>query len=183
MEAIIRPARLDDAGALQRHCYPDQALEDVQDYLAWCLRQAEKGRIVRLVAEVGGQAVGNAQLTVWGQEGEIGSLVVGQDFRRHGLATRLLAGLIAEAKRRELVGLEIGVCGCQPAILAFYEGLGFHRVERPEKVPVGESIIQKQGETADGSITQSFERYPAGGGDTKNGLSHPGPVVQCRMLL
>lgn len=169
MEAIIRAARLDDAGALQRHCYPDHALEDVQDYLAWCLRQAEKGRIVRLVAQVGGEAVGNAQLTVWGQEGEIGSLVVGQSYRRRGLATQLLTELIAEAARRELAALEISVCECQPAILAFYERLGFQRVVQP-----GESSRRRS------------RSMGAGGRDQKNGLSHParpGPVVQCRMLL
>jgi GNAT superfamily N-acetyltransferase len=169
LEAIIRPARLDDAGALQRHCYPDHALEDVQGYLAWCLRQAEKGRIVRLVAQVDGQAVGNAQLTVWGQEGEIGSLVVGQGYRRRGLATRLLTELIAEAARRDLVALEISVCGCQPAILAFYEKLGFQQVVQP-----GESSRHR---------SRAME---AGGGDKRKGLSHParpGPVVQCRMLL
>jgi ribosomal protein S18 acetylase RimI-like enzyme len=169
MEAIIRPARLDDAGALQCHCYPDQALEEVQDYLAWCLRQTEKGRILRLVAQVGGQAVGNAQLTVWGQEGEIGSLVVGQGYRRHGLATKLLSELIAEAVRRDLVALEIRVCECQPAILAFYERLGFQRVVQLGAPPRNRS-----------------RAIEAGDGDIKNGLSHParpGPVVRCRMLL
>ena len=65
-ETIIRPATLEDAEALHRHCYTDSSLDDVRDYLAWCLRQAQKGKIARLVAEVNGQAVGNAQLTVWG---------------------------------------------------------------------------------------------------------------------
>ena len=96
MEATIRPARLDDAGALQRHCYPESSAGDVRDYLAWSLRQTEKGRILRLVAEVEGQAVAHAQLTVWGQDGEIGSLVVAQGYRRRGLATRLLRELIDE---------------------------------------------------------------------------------------
>jgi ribosomal protein S18 acetylase RimI-like enzyme len=169
LEAIIRPARLSDAGALQRYCYPDHALGDVQAYLAWCLRQVEKGWIARLVAQVNGQAVGNAQLTIWGQEGEIGSLVVGQGYRQCGLATRLLTELIAEAARRDLVALEIRVCECQPAILAFYERLGFQRI-----VPLGESPPNR---------AQAME---ARDGDTKNGLSHParpGPIVRCRMLL
>ena len=169
MEAIIRPARLDDAGALQRHCYPEHTLDDVQDYLAWCLRQAEKGWIVRLVAQVDGQAVGNVQLTVWGQAGEIGSLVVGEGYRQHGLAAQLLTELIAEAKRRELVALEISVSARQPAILSFYEKLGFQQV-----VPPG------------GASRTGHRATEAGGGAKKDGLSHParpGPVVQCRMLL
>jgi len=38
MDAIIRPARLDDAKALHRHCYPEYSSDDVREYLAWCLR-------------------------------------------------------------------------------------------------------------------------------------------------
>jgi ribosomal protein S18 acetylase RimI-like enzyme len=127
---MIRPARLDDAQGLQRNCYPDQSLGEVYDYLAWCLRQAKNGRIVRLVAEVEGQVAGNAQLTVWGQEGEIGSLAVGQEFRRRGLARRLLGELIAEAKSKGLTSLEIRVSIDQPAILAFYISMGFHPMQR-----------------------------------------------------
>jgi ribosomal-protein-alanine N-acetyltransferase len=169
MEASIRPARLDDADALHRHCYPDQALEDVQDYLAWCLRQAEKGRIVRLVAEVDRQVVGNAQLTVWGLEGEIGSLVVAEGYRRRGLARRLLAELIAQAEQRNLVTLEIRVCQRQPAILAFYERLGFCRVEQPGEFSEHNPLTVRYGDA-----------------ELRNGLSHParpGPMIQCRMLL
>lgn len=154
VEGIIRPARMDDAEALHRHCYPDNDLEDVCDYLAWCLRRAQKGRVVRLVAEVDGQAVGNAQLTVWGQEGELGSLVVAREYQRRGLARQLLTDLIVEAKQRGLAALEISVCGGQPAILAFYQSLGFGLVEQVEDKKSGLS-------------------HPV----------RPGPVVQLRMLL
>jgi ribosomal protein S18 acetylase RimI-like enzyme len=123
---------MDDAEAVHRHCYPHHNLDDVRDYLAWCLRQAEKGRIVRLVAEVDGQAVGNVQLTVWGQAGEIGSLFVGNDYRQRGLARRLLTEGIEEAKRQGLVALEISVEESQTAILAFYQKLGFRQVEDPQ---------------------------------------------------
>ena len=129
MQAIIRPARLEDAEALQRGCYSGTALEDVRDYLAWCLRQGEKGRIVRLVAEVDGRAVANAQLTVWGERGEIGSLVVAQAFRRRGLARQLVTALIAQGRRRGLANLEISVRQSQPHILEFYRQMGFETVE------------------------------------------------------
>jgi ribosomal protein S18 acetylase RimI-like enzyme len=133
-DAIIRPARLDDAEALRNHCYSSFRFDDVRDYLAWCLRQADKGWIVRLVAEVGGQAVGNAQLTQWGQSGEIGSLVVAPDYRRRGLARRLLAALIDEADRRGLEALEISASEGQPFIVALYQRLGFERVEETEEL-------------------------------------------------
>lgn len=128
MQATIRPARLEDAEALQRGCYADATLEDVRDYLAWCLRQGEKGRIVRLVAEVDGQAVANAQLTVWGDRGEIGSLVVARAFRRQGLARQLVTSLIAQGRRRGLAGLEMSVHQSQPHLLEFYRQMGFETV-------------------------------------------------------
>jgi ribosomal protein S18 acetylase RimI-like enzyme len=124
-ESVIRLARLDDAESLHRHCYPEASLEDVRDYLAWCLRQSERGWIVRWVAEIEGQAVGNVQLTVWKPVGEVGSLVVGRAFRRRGLARGLMVNLIVRAKRLELSALELEVSGSQPAILSFYHRLGF----------------------------------------------------------
>ena len=128
-ETIIRRARLEDAADLHRYCYPEAGLDDVQEYLAWCLAQERKGRIVRLVAEVSGRAVGNAQLTVWDRTGEIGSVCVGEEHRRQGLARRLITALIDEARRRGLDSAEIEVHESQPAILAFYRRLGFRPVE------------------------------------------------------
>ena len=135
-EAIIRRARLEDATDLQRHCYPEASLDDVRDYLAWCLAQEKKGRIVRLVAEVDSKVVGNAQLTVWGQAGEIGSVVVSEDFRRRGLARQLIMVLLDKARRRGLERAEIEVAQDQPAILAFYRRLGFQPVGEEENGPL-----------------------------------------------
>ena len=125
MEINLRPARLDDAGALHKSCYPEADAEDVSFYLAWSLRQVQRGRMVRLVAEVDGRVVGNAQLTLLGTEGEIGSIVVAESHRRQGLARCLIAALMAEARARELAALEIGVRRNQPHLQAFYESLGF----------------------------------------------------------
>jgi ribosomal protein S18 acetylase RimI-like enzyme len=123
--ATIRPLRESDAEALQRHCYPGAPLEEVQYYVRWCLHPARQRWISRLVAEVDGEVVGHAQLTVWGEAGEIGSLVVAAGFRRQGLARQLIAALLAEAEARGLAELEIGVQQDQPAVVDFYQRLGF----------------------------------------------------------
>ncbi len=133
IQVVIRPARLEDADPLQRGCYPEASADEVRGYLAWCLRQAEKGRLIRLVAEVEGQVVGNVQLTVWGQEGEIGSLVVAEAFRRQGIARRLLTELIGEARQRGLKAVEVGVAERDRAVQAFYRRLGFHPVPGTQK--------------------------------------------------
>lgn len=135
MAITLRPARREDAAALHKSCYPDAEPEDVDFYLAWSLRQVQKGRMVRLVAEVDGRVVGNAQLTVWGSEGEIGSIVVAESHRRQGLARRLIAALVAEAQARELDALEIGVHRDKPHLRAFYESLGFRPIKKSGPMP------------------------------------------------
>jgi ribosomal protein S18 acetylase RimI-like enzyme len=131
--AIIRPACLEDAESLQLGCYPDATLAEVRAYLDWCLRPTRECRIARLVAEVDGQAVGNVQLTVWGQTGEIGSLVVAPAFRLQGLGWKLVSETISLARQKGLASLEIAVRQDQPAILAFYQKLGFRPVPGTKK--------------------------------------------------
>lgn len=121
--------------ALHRYCYHEADPADVRDYLAWCLHPSRKDRIVRLVAEANGEAVGNAQLTRWAQTGEIGSLVVAPAFRRQGLAQRLISELIDEARRRGLFAVEISVSEHHPAVLAFYQELGFREIQGRKKGP------------------------------------------------
>jgi GNAT superfamily N-acetyltransferase len=129
---IIRPARLSDALTLQRHCFPEQSVEDVADYLNWCLRQAERGQLVRLVAEVGGEAVANVQLTLRGEVAEIGSLVVAEGYRGRGIGTALIAALTDVARERGAQVLEIGVGPDDEHVRSLYTRLGFvphHQVE------------------------------------------------------
>jgi ribosomal protein S18 acetylase RimI-like enzyme len=131
MDLVIRPVRLTDGGALHRNCFPQEPAQDVHDYLAWCLRQADRDWIVRLVAEVGGKVVGNVQLTLWGDEGEVGSLVVAGQYRRRGVARQLLSAVVAEARRRTLAALWIDVAADRPELAAFYRRAGFTKERRP----------------------------------------------------
>lgn len=122
---VIRRLCADDTKALQRACYPDASLQDVQDYVGWCLHPSRQCWITRLVAEVDGEVVANAQLTIWGQLGEIGSVVVAPANRRQGLARQLIAALVAEAQARGLAEVEIWVQQDQPAVEGFYRRMGF----------------------------------------------------------
>jgi len=129
---VIRLATLADAPALQHHCFPTQSVEDVANYLGWCLRQAGTGWLVRLVAEVGSEAVANAQLTLHGEVAEIGSLVVAEGYRGRGIGTALIVALAEVACERGAKVLEIGVRQDDERVRALYTRLGFlphHRVE------------------------------------------------------
>jgi len=79
---------------------------------------------------------------LWGNEGEIGSIVVAESHRRQGLARRLIAALVAEARARDLDALEIGVDRDKPHLRAFYESLGFRPMRKGGQVPTfSEPII------------------------------------------
>jgi len=54
---------------------------------------------------------------------------VAPGYWRRGLARRLVTALMEEADRRGLESLEIVASTRQPEIVAFYEGLGFDRLE------------------------------------------------------
>jgi GNAT superfamily N-acetyltransferase len=131
LRAVVRRLRASDAADLQRGCYPDQSLDMVQAYADWCLRQMEVGRLVRLVVEVGGRAVANGQLTLQGEQAEIGSLVVAPAYRRRGIGGQLLRALIAKARRHGVCSLVLAASVEEPWLRAWYEREGFgHARER-----------------------------------------------------
>jgi ribosomal protein S18 acetylase RimI-like enzyme len=124
-ELSLRAASLADAADLRGNCFPEQTLGEVQEYLRWCMNQQAKGRLVRLVAEVDGQAVANGQLSILPKTGEIGSLIVAPAYRRRGIGTRLIRALMDEAHRRQLQTVEITVRLDAPWVQAWYQRLGF----------------------------------------------------------
>jgi ribosomal protein S18 acetylase RimI-like enzyme len=99
----------------------------------------EEGRMVRLVAEVGGQVVGNGQLSIHRRKGEIGSLIVVPSHRRRGIGNALLLALIAEARERGLSEVELAVGMTPPWVRAWYERRRFVFVE--ERVLPGDERV------------------------------------------
>ncbi len=131
---LVRPVQMEDAEALWQNCFSRDTLVETREYLAWCLRQTEKGWVVRLVAETDGETVADAQLTLWPDWAEIGSLAVAERYRRRGIATALVAALTKEAGRRGVRRLEIGARASEPGLIVLYQRWGFvpHReIELP----------------------------------------------------
>lgn len=118
----IRPAAMDDAEALHRACFPQEDPTFVREYLAFCLSHAG---ITRLVAEVSGQVVGNAELVCRGEYGEIGGLSVAPAFRRQGVARALLGALLGQARELGLRELEMYAVEGEDWLVGFYYRAGF----------------------------------------------------------
>jgi N-acetylglutamate synthase-like GNAT family acetyltransferase len=137
---LLRPARLADASDLHRNCFSGQSLAEVQDYLRWCLAQADKGRMVRLVVQIEGNVVANGQLTIMGRQGEIGSLIVAPEYRRQGIGQALLQALIHQAREQGLCTLEIWARADVSWLRSWYERRGF--------TFLGERMLPREGRTA-----------------------------------
>lgn len=134
----IRLARLDDAPALQKNCLPGNTLKEVENSLKNDMDAMNKGDKVRLVADVGGEVVGNLEIAfnrhpLWSHTAEINTVVVSSQFRRRKIATKLLEAVskIARARCTEIV--KICVEGKNTTAIGLYTQTGFKEYGRLER--------------------------------------------------
>ena len=129
-KVTIRSLALADARDLQRNCFPEETPESVADYVLRALRFVKRGQAAHLVAESGGHAVANAQLICWRKRAEIGSLVVAEPLRGHGIGTALIQALSEAAVDLGAEQIEIGADKDDERVLSLYRRLGFvpHKV-------------------------------------------------------
>ena len=78
-----------------------------------------------LVALVNGQVVGCAGLTDICNEGNIDNVVIAEEFRGRGIATRLLEELIAQGEARGIVAFTLEVRVSNAPAIRVYEKHGF----------------------------------------------------------
>jgi len=141
MEIVVRRAAAVDAPALARLRWRWRVeergeigamdRESFVDFLTtWTLDHA--GRHLPFLAEADGQLVGMAWLSLTERvpsahdldrrTGDIQSVYVVPEFRRHGLGARLIAAIVAHARDIELVFLTVHSA---VEAIGFYEELGF----------------------------------------------------------
>jgi ribosomal protein S18 acetylase RimI-like enzyme len=122
----LRPAEARDAVDLHHSCWPDRSLPGIQDFVTRCICDiTERERGCVLVAEVEGQAVAFGLLTIWPDVGEISDLIVADQWRGHGIGTKLIETMIDAAQSTEVQFLEIGVMRRNTRARKLYERLGF----------------------------------------------------------
>lgn len=86
--------------------------------------------VVYLVAEAGGAVVGHTVVSVAGDTAELQRIAVTETFRRRGVATELLAGVLRVAGGTEAERLLLEVREDNSGALAFYTSHGFAEMHR-----------------------------------------------------
>ena len=105
--------------AMEERCFPDPWSENI-------FRSAlGDGLCFWLVAEKGGRPAGYAGMQSVLDEGYIDNVAVDPDFRRQGVASALLEGMIGEARRRKLSFLSLEVRAGNEGAIALYASFGF----------------------------------------------------------
>lgn len=131
---IIRPVRREDAADLQANYFSHNTLQEVQQQTESLLDDFAHGYVLRLVAEVDGAVVGNADLirethrlkrhcAGWG-----GVVVCGQ-YQVRGIARALLQKTLTQAPSWGIELPAVGVRGGTPAE-EVYHRLGFREYAR-----------------------------------------------------
>ncbi len=89
--------------------------------------------VAYLVAEADGEVVGHAVASMAGDIAELQRIAVAQDRRRAGVASALLAGVVAAAGTTEADRLLLEVRADNRGAIAFYAGQGFVEIDRRER--------------------------------------------------
>lgn len=83
-----------------------------------------------IVADRAGEVVGYAAVWFAADEGELGDIAVDPERRREGIGTRLVEGVLEEARRRGAQQVFLQVRESNQGALRLYETAGFRKVGR-----------------------------------------------------
>ena len=128
----VRAATPEDAATIALHRYPGEVGEHLAVYAAWLPGVMSGGRYFGWLAQQGGRVVGGAGLLLldWQPSrteavpvrGRVVNVFVEAEFRRQGLARRLLLGVLEEARRMGVPGVGLSASSDGRPL---YASLGF----------------------------------------------------------
>ena len=128
----IRRPNIEDAPALHLYCFPSLKLSEVEGQLKSDLEGMEGGKVIRLVADASGYAVGNIKLTLKDDDptvGLISDIVVAGPFRGINVADRLMQVLTEAAKAKGVKTLEVQVHRSETRVIESFKKWGFSERE------------------------------------------------------
>ena len=92
------------------------------------LEMIAKESVAYYVAEADGRIVGGAGVRNILGDGEITNVVVDEDYRRRGIARKLLTALMEEGRKLGVTAFTLEVRAGNTAAIGLYESLGFEGV-------------------------------------------------------
>ncbi|UCD96290.1 MAG: N-acetyltransferase [Candidatus Bathyarchaeota archaeon] len=145
---LLRKPRWDDLdgllaliNSLVREDAPINRMAEVSrleesEFLTKRLSSIENGAIIQVVAEVDGEIVGNAEISkLRGREAHVGRLGIGvkRDYRRIGIATRMIESLLHQAEEHGLKIILLAVYANNLSAITLYRKFGFREIGRTPK--------------------------------------------------
>ncbi|MGY2892018.1 GNAT family N-acetyltransferase [Deinococcus sp. UYEF24] len=128
----IRVATLEDAATIALHRYPGETGDHLAVYAGWLPGVMSRGQYLGWLAEEEGRVIGGAGLLLleWQPSrteasplrGRVVNVYVEPEFRRQGVARRLLLGVLDEARRLGVPGVGLSASGEGRPL---YAALGF----------------------------------------------------------
>ena len=134
IKAILRIRRptMEDAPALHTDCFPSHKAKDVEEKLRSDLEDMEGGKVIRLVADAGGYAIGNIKLTLDEENpsvGRVSDVVVAGPFKGINVADKLMQVLSDVAKSKGVKTLEVQVHRSETRVIEAFKKWGFSERE------------------------------------------------------
>ena len=126
----IRLAKLEDTPSLQRNCFSQRTRDCVMNLLKNDSVEMEKGSKVKLVADVNGEAIGTLSID-FGRDpwtphvAEISNVIVNRDFRRKGIATKMIESALEIAKEKKIKIVKVEIESKNIAASNLYNKTGF----------------------------------------------------------
>ena len=139
---------LDEIAALERACFSRPWTKEMLK------EELDNACAAFLVAEDNGKVVGYAGLQVVLDEGYIANVAVFPEYRRQGIAGKLLQVFMDFAEANRLAFLTLEVRASNQAAIALYESRGFLEVGRRKNYyehPKEDAIIMTKEYTHDGA--------------------------------
>lgn len=121
----FRPARVSDAEALQRTCWPERTLVSIERLLLRAQRMAQQQYGLGIVALDESGVIGYGQCALWPRCAEISDLIVCESKRCGGIGTAMIQYLTRAAREMQAGCVEIGAAVENTRALALYRRLGF----------------------------------------------------------
>lgn len=140
-EVGIRPMTANDLFAVSRTCFPEQ--RDWQDVLSRVTDESRQGRAVSLVAAIGDEPVGYAELQIRGRVGSVRQLRVTARVEQRSVTLAMAHVLIQVARERGLAVITGRSDRDEPAA-GWYRRLGF-RAYRQAVLLSEEVVFLKKG--------------------------------------